>query len=78
MDVSISLDNPHLVFTNGDTISGNVIIYSLSNNTTISKITASLVGESALTLIDKTGLLIDRKQQDRHRVRAHIGASIRG
>lgn len=77
MDVSISLNNPHVVFTNGDTISGDVMIYSLSTNTTISKITASLVGESALTLVDKTGL-IDRKQQDRHRVRAHIGDSIRG
>jgi hypothetical protein len=74
MDVSISLDHPHVIFTNGDTISGNVTIYSPTNTTKISKIIASLVGESVLTLTDKMGLLMDRKQQDRHRVRAHTMA----
>jgi hypothetical protein len=69
MDISIKLDHPQATFSNGDTIFGNVIIYCPTNSTTtMSNITASLVGESVLMLNDKGGLLMDWKQQEKHRV----------
>ncbi|KAF2847219.1 hypothetical protein T440DRAFT_214905 [Plenodomus tracheiphilus IPT5] len=66
MDVSISLDNPQTTFINGETIFGNVII-NCPHNVTVSKITASLIGESVLTLTDKSGLFMDWTQQEKHR-----------
>ena len=67
MDVSIKLDYPHTTFSHGETVFGNVIIYC-PHTITVSKIVASLTGESVLTLTDKPGLLMDWKQQDKHRV----------
>jgi hypothetical protein len=71
MDISIQLDHPKAIFSNGDSITGNVVIYCPASVTTVSKITATLVGESILSYTDISGLLIDRKQQDKHRVSTH-------
>ncbi|OAG17026.1 hypothetical protein CC77DRAFT_1098047 [Alternaria alternata] len=67
MDTSIQLDHPKAIFSNGDPITGNIVIYCPTSITKVSKITATLVGESVLSYTDTSGLLMDREQQDKYR-----------
>jgi len=67
MNVSIEFDHEDTIFTNGETVFGNIHIYC-PNTSVVSNITATLVGESASALTKKTGLLISRKEKEKHRV----------
>ncbi|RYN99218.1 hypothetical protein AA0120_g1799 [Alternaria tenuissima] len=67
MDTSIQLDHPKAIFSNGDPITGNIVIYCPTSITKVSRITATLVGESVLSYTDTSGFLMDREQQDKHR-----------
>lgn len=71
MDTSIQLDHPKAIFSNGDLITGNIVIYCHTSITRVSRITATLVGESVLSYTDTSGFLMDREQQDKHRVSDH-------
>jgi hypothetical protein len=71
MDISIQVDHPKAILSNGDPITGNIVLYCPTSITKVSKITATLVGESVLSYIDTSGFLMDREQQDKHRVSDH-------
>ncbi|KAJ4292463.1 hypothetical protein N0V90_009125 [Kalmusia sp. IMI 367209] len=68
MDVSIELDHPDVTFTNGDTIYGRVVVYCPNTTIIVSKISASLTGETTSVLTDTTGLLMNRKEEEKHRI----------
>lgn len=70
MDISIRLDHPTTIYTNGDMICGEVVLYCPSA-TTVSKIAASLIGESTLNLTGNNSLLASWNQEDKHRVSDH-------
>ncbi|KAF1852028.1 uncharacterized protein K460DRAFT_413506 [Cucurbitaria berberidis CBS 394.84] len=65
MDVSIKLDHPKATFSNGETIFGSIVVY-FPTTSTVSKITARLIGESELTMPETSGML-NWKQQEKHR-----------
>lgn len=67
MEVTIELDNQETIFSNGEKIYGNILLYC-PTSVVVTKITASLIGEIELALTDTTGLLVNWKQQEKHRV----------
>ncbi|KAF1999785.1 hypothetical protein P154DRAFT_576704 [Amniculicola lignicola CBS 123094] len=64
MDVSMKLDSCQAIFSNGDTVYGNVVVYCPAT-ITLAKVTASLAGECTTSLIETSGILIKRKLYDR-------------
>jgi hypothetical protein len=72
MDVSIELDHPDVVFTNGDTIYGRVVLYSPNASVVVSKIQASLTGETTSMLTDTTGIFMNTKEEEKHCVGSNV------
>ncbi|KAF2441514.1 hypothetical protein P171DRAFT_446392 [Karstenula rhodostoma CBS 690.94] len=66
MNVSIELDHPNVTFTNGDTIYGRVVVYCPNTTIVVSKITASLTGETKSFMIDTTGLFMNHREEEKH------------
>ncbi|KAH7351490.1 hypothetical protein BKA66DRAFT_598310 [Pyrenochaeta sp. MPI-SDFR-AT-0127] len=68
MDVSIDLNHPDIVFTNGDTIFGRVAIYCPNTTIIVSRISASLLSETTSIVTDTTGIMMNRKGQEKHNI----------
>jgi hypothetical protein len=66
MNVSIELDHANVTFTNGDTIYGRVVVYCPNTTIVVSRITASLTGETTSVMIDTTGLFMNHREEERH------------
>ncbi|PSN61593.1 hypothetical protein BS50DRAFT_650942 [Corynespora cassiicola Philippines] len=67
MDISITFDYPEATYTNGEVVSGKVILFCPST-ITLSKIAVNLIGETKSILSGAPGLLTRRKIDEFHRI----------
>jgi hypothetical protein len=65
MDVSIKIDHPKAIFTNGETVYGKVLINCLGT-ITIPRITVRLSGDTISSLSADSGFLNCRKNKENH------------
>lgn len=65
MDVQLRINDDTRKFSSGDVVSGNVQILC-AHPTTISKLTARLIGETSSSLTGAPGLLFSRREEETH------------
>jgi hypothetical protein len=75
MEVLLTLDAPDAIFTSGKKVFGKVTINS-PNMITVSKIVANLTGEATSTLTGSAGLLMSRKEEEKHLVSTTVYLNI--
>lgn len=65
MDFSLDIEHGKEIFSSGDHIFGKINIFC-AQKTTISGLTATLIGESTSSLTGAPGLLFSRREEERH------------
>ncbi|KAH6621871.1 hypothetical protein C7974DRAFT_414556 [Boeremia exigua] len=65
MDVRLDIENNKSTFSSGEIISGSIKIFC-SQTTTVSELTATLIGESTSSLTGAPGLLFSRREEEKH------------
>lgn len=67
MDIRLDIENDKEIFSSGDHIFGRINIFC-AQKTTVSELTATLIGESTSSLTGAPGLLFSRREEERHTI----------